>query len=79
MRLTVAERSWKDDDFLRFPVFSVATQNMCCDSCAYGHHYFRSGCSASAVVRSLGASTAVDRKSMGHTVAERSWKDADFL
>jgi hypothetical protein len=23
--------------------------------------------------------TAVDRKSMGHTVAERSWKDADFL
>jgi hypothetical protein len=25
------------------------------------------------------ASTAVDRKSMGHTVAERSWKDADFL
>jgi hypothetical protein len=25
------------------------------------------------------ASTAVDRKSMGHTVAERSWKDADFV
>jgi hypothetical protein len=25
------------------------------------------------------ASTAVDRKSMGHTVGERSWKDADFL
>jgi hypothetical protein len=26
-----------------------------------------------------GASIAVDRKSMGHTVAERSWKDADFV
>jgi hypothetical protein len=25
------------------------------------------------------ASTAVDRKSMGHTVADRSWKDADIL
>jgi hypothetical protein len=25
------------------------------------------------------ASTAVDRKSMGHTVADRSWRDADFL
>jgi hypothetical protein len=25
------------------------------------------------------ASTVVDRKSMGHTVAERSWKDADFV
>jgi hypothetical protein len=25
------------------------------------------------------ASTAVDRKSMGYTVGERSWKDADFL
>jgi hypothetical protein len=25
------------------------------------------------------ASIAVDRKSMGHTVAERSWKDADFV
>jgi hypothetical protein len=27
----------------------------------------------------LGASIVVDRKSMGHTVAERSWKDADFV
>jgi hypothetical protein len=25
------------------------------------------------------ASTAVERKSMGHTVAERSWNDDDFL
>jgi hypothetical protein len=24
-------------------------------------------------------SIVVDRKSMGHTVAERSWKDADFV
>jgi hypothetical protein len=65
--------------FCVFPVFSVAIMNMYCDPGAYGHHYFRSGCSASAVVGALGASTAVDRKSMGHTVAERSWKDADFL
>jgi hypothetical protein len=27
----------------------------------------------------LRSSTAVDRKSMGHTVAEWSWKDADFV
>jgi hypothetical protein len=25
------------------------------------------------------ASIAVDRKSMGHTVADRSWNEADFL
>jgi hypothetical protein len=25
------------------------------------------------------ASNAVDRKSIGHTVADRSWKDADIL
>jgi hypothetical protein len=31
------------------------------------------------VLVSRGASIAVDRKSMGHTVAERSWKDADFV
>jgi hypothetical protein len=35
--------------------------------------------SASAVVSALEASIAVDMKSMGHTVAERSCKDADFL
>jgi hypothetical protein len=28
---------------------------------------------------SLGASIVVDRKSVGHTVTERSWKDADFV
>jgi hypothetical protein len=30
-------------------------------------------------VRIQVASIAVDRNSMGHTVAERWWKDADFL
>jgi hypothetical protein len=31
-------------------------------------------------VRSVSvASNAVDRKSMGHTVAEQSWNEADFL
>jgi hypothetical protein len=64
--------------FCVFPVYSVAILDKCFDSCAYGHHYFRSGCSASAVVGALGASTAVDRKSMGHTLTERSCKTPTF-
>jgi hypothetical protein len=42
-------------------------------------YYFRSGCLASEGAGVSRASIAVDRKSMGHTVAERSWKDADFV
>jgi hypothetical protein len=51
-----------------------------CDACGDGNMLlpvrFFSVCGCRSVLR---ASVAVDRKSMGHTVAERSWKDADFL
>jgi nitrate reductase NapE component len=76
---TVAERSWKKPTFCVFPVFSVAVMEKCCDACGDGEYYFRSGCSASEGAGVSEASIAVDRKSMGHTVAERSWKEADFL
>jgi hypothetical protein len=69
----------KKPTFCVFPVFSVAVMEKCCDACGDGEYYFRSGCSASEGAGVSGASIAVDRKSMGHTVAERSWKDADFL
>jgi hypothetical protein len=38
-----------------------------------------SGSSASEGASDTEASVAVERNSMGHTVAERSWKDGDFL
>jgi hypothetical protein len=44
---TVAERSWKDADFVCFPVFRVVVMEKCCDACGDGEYYFRSGCSAS--------------------------------
>jgi predicted N-acetyltransferase YhbS len=44
-----------------------------------GEYYFRSGFSASEGAGVSVASTAVDRKSMGHTVADRSSNEADFL
>jgi hypothetical protein len=62
-----------------FPVFSEAVMEKCCDACGDGEYYFRSSCLASEGADVLRASIAVDRKSMGHTVAERSWKDADFV
>jgi hypothetical protein len=62
-----------------FLLFSVAVMEKCCDACGDGEYYFRSGCSASEGAGVSEASIAVDRKSMGHTVAERSWKNADFL
>jgi hypothetical protein len=60
-------------------VFSVAVMEKCCDACGDGKYYFRSGFSASADVSVLRASVVLNRKSMEHTVAERSWIDADFL
>jgi hypothetical protein len=44
---TVAERSWKDADFVCIPVFSVAVMEKCCDACGDGEYYFRSSCLAS--------------------------------
>jgi hypothetical protein len=60
-------------------VFSVAVMQKCCDACCHGDYYFRSDFSASEAAGVSVASTVVDRKSMGHTVADRSSNEADFL
>jgi hypothetical protein len=65
--------------FCEFPVFCVAVMEKCCDGCGDEEYYFRSGFSASEGVRFSEALTAVDRKSMGHTVADRSSNEADIL
>jgi hypothetical protein len=51
----------------------------CCDACGDGEYYFRSGFPASEGAGVSEASIAVDRKSIGHTVADRSWNEAEFL
>jgi hypothetical protein len=71
--------SGKTPTFCVFPVFSVAVMEKCCDACGDGEYYFRSGFSTSQGDGVSGASSAVDRKSMGHTVGELQWKDPDFL
>jgi hypothetical protein len=77
---TVGERySGKTPTFCVFHVFSVAVMEKCCDACGDGEYYFRSGFSTLQGDGVSEASTAVDRKSMGHTVGELWWKDADFL
>jgi hypothetical protein len=75
---TVAERSWKDADFVCFPVFSVAVMQKCCDACGDGEYYsgrvvqFKECCCP----RGINCrSPEVD----GTWVAEWSWKDADFV
>jgi hypothetical protein len=62
-----------------FPVLSASVMEKCCDACGNGEYYFGSSCLASEGADFSVASIAVERKSMGHTVAERSWKDADFV
>jgi hypothetical protein len=62
-----------------FPVVTVAVMEKFCDACGDGEYYFRSGCLPSKGTGFFGASIVSDRKSMRHTVAERSWKDADFV
>jgi hypothetical protein len=69
----------KTPTFCVFPVFSVAVMEKCCDACGDGEYLFPAGFLALQGSVLSDASTAVDRKSMGHTVGERSWKDADFL
>jgi hypothetical protein len=61
------------------PLFSVAAMEKCCDACGDEEYYFMSGSSASQAVSISEASIAVDRKSMVHTVAGWSRKDADYL
>jgi hypothetical protein len=62
-----------------FRVFSVAVEEKCCDVYGDGDYHLRSIRSASKGAGVSEASTAVDRKSMGHTVADRSSNGADFL
>jgi hypothetical protein len=50
-----------------------------CDACDDEEYYFRSRFSALEGVGVSEASIAVDRKSMGHTVGDRSSNEADFL
>jgi hypothetical protein len=64
--------------FCVFPVFSVAVMERGCDACFHRDYYLWSGFSASEAAGVSVASTAVDRKSMGHTVADRSSNEADF-
>jgi hypothetical protein len=59
-------------NFYGFPVFRMAVMEKCCDACGCGEYYFRSGFSASECAGVSGATTAVDRMSMGHTMADRS-------
>jgi hypothetical protein len=66
-------------NFYGFPVLRVAVMEKCCDACGYGEHYFRSGFSASECAGVSGATIAVDRMSMGHTKADRSSNEAEFL
>jgi hypothetical protein len=69
----------KTPTFCVFPVFSVAVMEKCCDACGDGNTTSGRFLRRQRMSVFQVASTAVDRKSMGHTVAERSWKDADFL
>jgi hypothetical protein len=58
---------------------SVAVMGNCYDAFLDGENFFRSVCLASVDAGVSTALYAVDRKSMGHALAELSWKDADFL
>jgi hypothetical protein len=60
-------------------VFSVAVMEKCCDACFHADYFFRSGFPAYEAAGFSVASTVVDRKSMGQTVADRPWNEADFL
>jgi hypothetical protein len=64
--------SAKTPTFCVFPAFSVAVMGKCCDACGDGEYYFRSGFSTMRSDGVLEASNAVDRKSTGHTMGERS-------
>jgi hypothetical protein len=61
------------------PVFNVAVLEKCCDNCGDGEYYLRSSSSANEDASDREATSGVDRSSMGQLLAERLWKDADFL
>jgi hypothetical protein len=62
-----------------FPVNTVAVVEKCCDARGDGEYYFRSSSLATDGAGVSGASIVFDRKSIGQTVPERSWKDADSV
>jgi hypothetical protein len=61
------------------PVNTVAVMGKCCDACGEGEYYFRSSSLTTDGADVSGASIVFDRKSMGQTVAERSWKVAEVV
>jgi hypothetical protein len=65
--------------FCVFPVFSMAVMEKCFDACGDVDYLFRSGSLASEGDGVPVASTGVDRKLIGPTVADRSSKEADIL
>jgi hypothetical protein len=65
--------------FCVFSVMSVSVIEKCCDACGSGEYCFRSDFLESQGAGVIDASTVVDQMTSGHTVGERSWKDADFL
>jgi hypothetical protein len=65
--------------FCVFPVFSVAVMEKCCDACRDGEYYFRSVYRRHRVPEFQGRRLPFARKSMGHTVADQSSNEADFL
>ena len=64
--------------FSEFSVFCMAINERSCDACGDREDYFRSGFSASEGAGVSEASNAVDRKSIEHTVGDRSSNEADF-
>jgi hypothetical protein len=83
MGFTVADGLWNEADFLCIflclSCICMAVMGKCCDACGDREYYFRSGFLATEGAGVSEASTAVDRKSLGFTVADGLWNEADFL
>jgi hypothetical protein len=69
----------KKPTFCVFPVFSVTVKGKRCDARRDGKYYFWSSFPASERAAVSGATTAVDRLTMGHTVDDRSSNEAEFI
>jgi hypothetical protein len=65
--------------FCVFSIFGAAVKEKCCDACGDRKYYFRSGYMATENAINSEASAAVDRKSMEHTMGDRSSNEPDFL
>jgi hypothetical protein len=62
-----------------FSVLNAAVMERCCDACREEEYYLRLSFSVSGGPGLSEASNTVDRKSMGHKMADRSSNEADFL